>query len=119
MQDGVDCNLQRMVTIPRKLNMDQLQYHLISDSQMAQGKSWKKKLKVDADYVKNKKKLSLHPMALQPISGLDLLSWGSVTAVFLWCGVISPTPKPQPGEPGLRIYDPWRQGGPAIPPGTG
>jgi hypothetical protein len=38
---------------------------------------------------------------------------------FLWCGVVSPTPNPQPGRPGLRIYDPRRQGGPAIPPGTG
>jgi hypothetical protein len=70
-------------------------------------------------------------MALQPISDLGLLyflppcnllrgfSWGSVTAVFLWCGVVSPTPNPQSGGPGLCIYDPWRQGGPAIPPGTG
>jgi hypothetical protein len=61
-------------------------------------------------------------MALQPISGLGLLrgfSWGSVTAVFLWRGVVSPTPNPQPGGPGLRIYDTRRQGGPAKPPGTG
>jgi hypothetical protein len=62
---------------------------------------------------------SIHPMTLQPIFGLGLLSWGSVTAVFLWCGVVSPTPNPQPGGPGLHIYDPCRQGGPAIPPGTG
>jgi hypothetical protein len=26
----------------------------------------------------------------------------------------SPTPKPQPGEPGLRICDPRRQGDPAL-----
>jgi hypothetical protein len=38
---------------------------------------------------------------------------------FLWCGVVSPTPNPQPGGPDLRIYHPRRQGGPAIPPGTG
>jgi hypothetical protein len=38
---------------------------------------------------------------------------------FLWCRVVSPTPNPQPGGPGLRIYDPRRQSGPAIPPGTG
>jgi hypothetical protein len=38
---------------------------------------------------------------------------------FLWCGVVSPTPNPQPGGPGLHIYDPWRQGSPAIPLGTG
>jgi hypothetical protein len=41
LQDGVESNpvmdnLKRMVTIPRKLNMDQFQYHLISDSQMTQ-----------------------------------------------------------------------------------
>jgi hypothetical protein len=38
--------------------------------------------------------------------------WGSVTAVFLWCGVVSPTPNPRPGGPGLRIYVPRGQGGP-------
>jgi hypothetical protein len=38
---------------------------------------------------------------------------------FLQGGVVSPTPNPQPGGPGLRIYVPWRQGGPAVPPGTG
>jgi hypothetical protein len=27
---------------------------------------------------------------------------------FLWCGVVSPTPNPQLGGPGLRIYDPRR-----------
>jgi len=41
LEDGADShplmsNLHRMVTIPRKLNMDQLQYHLISESQMTQ-----------------------------------------------------------------------------------
>jgi hypothetical protein len=41
LQDGADSNplmgnLKRMVTMPRKLNTDQLQYHLISDSQMTQ-----------------------------------------------------------------------------------
>jgi hypothetical protein len=38
---------------------------------------------------------------------------------FFRGGVVSSTPNPQPGGPGLRIYVPWRQGGPAIPPGTG
>jgi hypothetical protein len=37
---------------------------------------------------------------------------------FLWCEVVSPTPNPQPGGPGPRMYDPQRQGGPAIPPGA-
>jgi hypothetical protein len=32
--------------------------------------------------------------------------------------VFSPAPYPQPGGPGLHMYDPQRQGGPAIPPGT-
>jgi hypothetical protein len=41
MEDGVDSNpvkinLQRIVTIPRKLNMDQRQDHLTSESQMTQ-----------------------------------------------------------------------------------
>jgi hypothetical protein len=37
---------------------------------------------------------SIHPRALQPISGLGLLYWDTVTVVFLWCGVVSPTPNP-------------------------
>jgi hypothetical protein len=37
---------------------------------------------------------------------------------FLWCGVVSPTPNPQTGGLGLCIYDPRRQSGPVIPPGT-
>jgi hypothetical protein len=41
------------------------------------------------------------------------------TIVVLRDGVVSPMPNPQPGGPGLRIYDPRRQGGPVIPPGTG
>jgi hypothetical protein len=32
--------------------------------------------------------------------------------------IVSPAPNPQPGGPGLRIYDPRRQGGPAIYPQT-
>jgi hypothetical protein len=42
--------------------------------------------------------------------------WDFVTITFLQGWVVSPTPNPQPGGPGLRIYDPRRQGGPAIPP---
>jgi hypothetical protein len=33
-------------------------------------------------------------MALQPISGLGLLSWGSVTAVFYGVGLLAPHPTP-------------------------
>jgi hypothetical protein len=33
--------------------------------------------------------------------------------------IVSPAPNPQPGGPGVRIYDLRRQGGPAVPPGTG
>jgi hypothetical protein len=47
------------------------------------------------------------------------LLWGFVTMTFLQGWIVSPAPNPQPGGPGLRIYDPQRQGGPAIPPGTG
>jgi hypothetical protein len=43
---------------------------------------------------------------------------GFSTIVVLWDEVVSPMPNPQPGGPGLRIYDPRRQGGPVIPPGT-
>jgi hypothetical protein len=56
--------------------------------------------------------------ALQPRVGLGLL-WAFITNDFLQGGVVSPTPNTQPGGPGLRIYIPWRQDGPAIPPGTG
>jgi hypothetical protein len=33
-------------------------------------------------------------MALQPISGLGLLIWGSVTAVFYGVGLLAPRPTP-------------------------
>jgi hypothetical protein len=38
---------------------------------------------------------------------------------FLQGRVVSPTPKPHSGGPGLCIYIPQRRGGPIIPPGTG
>jgi hypothetical protein len=57
-------------------------------------------------------------MALQPKSGPGLPFWGFITT-FLWGGIVSPAHNPQPGGPGLRIYDSRWQGGPAIPPGTG
>jgi hypothetical protein len=60
-----------------------------------------------------------HNMALQPKSGPDIPFWGFVTITFLQGWIVSPAPNPQPGRPGLRIYDPQRQGGPAIPLGTG
>jgi hypothetical protein len=44
---------------------------------------------------------------------------GFLTVTFLRGWIVSPAPNPEPGGPGLRIYDPRRQGGPAIPPGTG
>jgi hypothetical protein len=58
-------------------------------------------------------------MALQPNTGPGLPFWGFVTIAFLRGSIVSPTPNPQPGGPGLRIYDPRGQGGTAIPPGTG
>jgi hypothetical protein len=55
-------------------------------------------------------------LALQPKSGPGLpLFWGFLTITFLQGWIVSPAPNPQPGRPGLRIYDPRRQGGPAIP----
>jgi hypothetical protein len=36
---------------------------------------------------------------------------------FLWCGVVSPTPNPQPGGPCLRINDPPETGWPSYTPG--
>jgi hypothetical protein len=47
------------------------------------------------------------------------LKMGFVIITFLRGWIVSPAPNPQPGGPGLRIYDPRRQCGPAIPPGTG
>jgi hypothetical protein len=58
-------------------------------------------------------------MALQPNTGPGLPFWVFVTMTFLQGWIVSPAPNPQPGGPGLHIYDPRRQGGPAIPPGTG
>jgi hypothetical protein len=42
-----------------------------------------------------------------------------ITITFLQGRIVSPAPNTQPGGPGLRIYDPSRLGGPAIPPDTG
>jgi hypothetical protein len=44
-----------------------------------------------------------HHMALQPKSGPGLRF---VTVTFLQGWIVSPAPNPQPGGPGLRIYDP-------------
>jgi hypothetical protein len=57
-------------------------------------------------------------MALQPNSGPGFPLWGFLTITILRGWIVSPAPNPQPGGPGLCIYDPRRQGGPAIPPGT-
>jgi hypothetical protein len=54
-----------------------------------------------------------------PIRALTSLFWGFLTMTFLRGWIVSPVPNPQPGGPGLRIYDPRGQGGPATPPGTG
>lgn len=43
----------------------------------------------------------------------------ALTHDALWREVVSPSPHPQPGWPGLHMYDPHRQAGPAIPVGTG
>jgi hypothetical protein len=45
-------------------------------------------------------------MALQPSSGPGLPCWGFVTITFLRSWIVSPAPNPQPGGPGLCIYDP-------------
>jgi hypothetical protein len=57
-----------------------------------------------------------HHMVVQPNSGPGLPCCGFLTVHFLQGWIVSPAPNPQPGGPGLRIYDPRREGGPAIPP---
>jgi hypothetical protein len=47
-----------------------------------------------------------HHMALQPNMGPGLSFWGFVTITFLQGWIVSPVPNPQPGGPGLHIYDP-------------
>jgi hypothetical protein len=37
--------------------------------------------------------------------------WGFLTITFIRGWIVSPAPNPQPGGPGLRIYDPRRQTG--------
>jgi hypothetical protein len=54
-----------------------------------------------------------------PIRAMAYPLWCFLTMTFLQGWIVSPAPNPQPGGPGLRIYDPRRQGGPAVPPGTG
>jgi hypothetical protein len=46
-----------------------------------------------------------HDMALQPNTGPGLPVWGFVTITFLQGWIVSPAPNPQPGGPGLRIYE--------------
>jgi hypothetical protein len=50
-----------------------------------------------------------HHMTLQSNSGPGLTLWIFVTINFLQAWIVSPAPNPQPGGPGLRIYDPRRQ----------
>jgi hypothetical protein len=47
-------------------------------------------------------------MTLQPNSGPDLPLWVFITITFLRGWIVSSAPNPQPGGPGLRIYDPRR-----------
>jgi hypothetical protein len=54
-----------------------------------------------------------------PIWPWPPLFGGFLTISSLWGWIVSPAPNPQPGEPGLCIYDLQGQGGPTIPPGTG
>jgi hypothetical protein len=63
--------------------------------------------------------LRCRPIPFYILGSGRLFLLGFSTIVVLQDGVVSPMPNPQPGGPGLRIYDPRRQGGPAIPPGTG
>jgi hypothetical protein len=46
-------------------------------------------------------------MALQPKSSPGLPFWVFLTITFLRDWIVSLAPNPQPGGPGLRIYDPW------------
>jgi hypothetical protein len=57
-----------------------------------------------------------HHVAVQPKLGLGLPCWGFVTITFLQGCIVSPAPKPQPGGPGLRIYDPLETGWPSCTP---
>jgi hypothetical protein len=45
--------------------------------------------------------------------------WCFVTITSLQGCIVTPEPNPQPGGPGLRIYDLRRQGDPAIPQALG
>jgi hypothetical protein len=58
-------------------------------------------------------------MALRPKSGPGLPVLGFRNNKLLRGWIVSPAPNPQPGGPGLRIYDPWRRGVPAIPQALG
>jgi hypothetical protein len=53
-------------------------------------------------------------MALQPKSGPGLPFWNFVTKTFLQGWIVSPAPNPQPGGPGLGIYDPRGTGWPSY-----
>jgi hypothetical protein len=52
-----------------------------------------------------------HHMSLQLNTDPGFPCWGFVTITFLQGWIVSPAPNPQPGEPGLSIYDPREQTG--------
>jgi hypothetical protein len=58
-------------------------------------------------------------MTLRLKSGPGLPFWSFATITFLQGWIVSTAPNPQSGGPGLRIYGPRREGGPAIPPDAG
>jgi hypothetical protein len=56
-------------------------------------------------------------MTIQPKSGPGLPFLGFLNSNILRGSIVTPAPNPQPGGPGLRIYDPRRQDGQSVPPG--
>jgi hypothetical protein len=60
-----------------------------------------------------------HHMALEPNSGPGLPFLGFRNNNLLWGWIVSAAPNSQPGGPGLRIFDPRRRGGSAIPQALG
>jgi hypothetical protein len=58
-------------------------------------------------------------MALQLKSGHGLPFWGFITITFYRAGLLVQRPTPNLEDQASVFMTPWRQGGPAIPPGTG
>jgi hypothetical protein len=76
-------------------------------------------LKIDIKAITSLNSNHYHHMALQPNSGPDLPLWGFVKITFYEAELLVQRPTPNLEDQASVFMTPQRQGGPAMPPGTG